>query len=161
MKGCMEHKPIVDGGDWVTFHQSTIHGWGGFARTRIPSGTRVLEYLGERIDKAESLRRCEQNNTCIFALDEAHDLDGQVTWNPARLLNHSCAPNCEALREEGHIWIRALRDIEPGEEITFNYGYDLEDYQDYPCHCGAADCVGYIVAKEFFEHVRRQQATGC
>ena len=55
----------------------------------------------------------------------------------------------------GQIWISALRDILSGEEVTFNYGFDLVDYREYPCHCGQPQCVGYMVAEEFFEHIRR------
>jgi uncharacterized protein len=104
----------------------------------------------------ESARRCEANNVYIFSLNDTHDLDGNFIWNPARLLNHSCSPNCEAELDADRIWLLALRDIEPGEELTFNYGFDLEDYRQYPCRCGSPDCVGFIVAEEFFEHVRRQ-----
>lgn len=138
----------------VTILPSSIHGMGGYAAQEIARGTRVLEYLGGRITKSESLRRCRENNQYIFGLNEQEDLDGNVEWNPARFLNHSCSPNCEALVEAGRIWLVALRDIPTGEELTFNYGYDLVDYLDYPCRCGAAICVGYIVAEEFFDHVR-------
>jgi uncharacterized protein len=137
----------------VLFKGSPIHGAGGFAKTAIRKGTRVLEYLGERISKGESLRRCEQNNAFIFTLNDEQDLDGNVAWNAARFINHSCAPNCEAEKDDDRIWIIATRDIQAGEEITFNYGYDLVDYKDYPCCCGSPQCVGYIVAEEFFEHV--------
>jgi len=141
------------------FQPSTIHGAGGFACKNIPAGTKVIEYVGERISKAESLRRCEANNEYIFMLNDQQDLDGDVDWNPARLINHSCAPNCEALLEDGRIWIVAARNIRAGEEVAFNYGFDLEDYQDYPCRCGAGNCVGFIVAEEFFDHVRRRSLT--
>jgi hypothetical protein len=97
------------------------------------------------------------NNEYIFALDGQFDLDGNAAQNPARFLNHSCAPNCEAELDAGHIWIVALRNIKAGEELTFNYGYDLDDYRDHPCRCGAPDCVGFIVAGEFFEHMRGQR----
>jgi SET domain-containing protein len=137
----------------LLFKRSPIHGTGAFAKAAIPTGTRILEYVGERISKAESLRRCEGNNECIFALNSEQDLDGDVVWNPARFINHSCKPNCEARMESERIWVVARRDIQAGEEITFNYGYDLEDYQDYPCRCGFLNCVGYIVAEEFFERV--------
>jgi len=144
--------------EWLTFKPSPIHGWGAFARKFVPRGTHVIEYVGDRIDKQESLRRCEQNNECIFALDNQYDLDGNVEWNPARLINHSCTPNCEAENEAGHIWIIAARDLHPDEEVTFNYGYDLTDYKEHPCRCGSAECAGYIVADEFLDHVRKQQA---
>jgi SET domain-containing protein len=143
--------------EWIVFRASPIHGTGGFARIDIPVGARLLEYVGEKIDKAESLRRCEADNPFIFALNDHQDLDGNVSWNPARLLNHSCTPNCDAENHDGRIWIIARRDIAAGEEITFNYGFDLTDYQEYPCHCGSADCVGYMVAEVFFPHVRRQR----
>jgi len=141
------------------FRASPIHGLGGFAKTAIGKGTRVVEYVGERISKSESLRKCEGNNEFIFSLNDEQDLDGDVAWNPARLLNHSCAPNCEAELQEDRIWIVATRDIQAGEEITFNYGYDLVDYREYPCRCGSPDCVGYIVAEEYFEHVLSREAS--
>jgi uncharacterized protein len=144
--------------DLIVFKDSPIHGRGGFAKTAIVAGTHIIEYVGERISKSESLRRCEQNNSCIFSLNAEEDLDGNVAWNPARLLNHSCAPNCEAELHEGdRLWIVARREIEPGEEVVFNYGYDLVDYREHPCRCGSAGCVGYMVAEEFFEHVRSRQ----
>lgn len=132
----------------VRIGPSAIEGTGGCARVAIGRGTRVIEYQGERISKAESLVRCEANNPYIFCLDETTDLDGSVEWNPARFLNHSCAPNCEAQMINGRIWIVALRDIAAGEEITFDYGYDWEDYKEHPCHCGAPGCFGYIVSAE-------------
>ena len=143
--------------DLFVLRDSPIHGLGGFAKTAIPRGTRIVEYVGERISKRESLLRCEQDNEYIFALNNEQDLDGNVAWNPARFLNHSCAPNSDAELRDGRIWIIARRDIQPGEEITFNYGYDLERYRDYPCRCGSPHCVGYIVAEEFFNHIRSQE----
>lgn len=138
----------------VAFRPSRIHGSGGFATTEVPAGARLIEYVGERISKEESHRRCEANNPFIFQLDDLTDLDGNVDWNPARWLNHSCAPNCEAVLDEGRIWIVALRDIAAGEELSFNYGYDLADYRDFPCRCGTPACVGFIVAEEYFSVVR-------
>jgi SET domain-containing protein len=135
--------------------ESQIHGTGVFARSSVSPGVRILEYVGERISKAESLARCEENNPYIFTLSDTEDLDGNVEWNPARFINHSCSPNCEAELDAGHIWIVARREINPGEELTFNYGYDLSDYRDYPCNCGSPDCIGYMVAEEFFDHVRK------
>ena len=138
----------------VQFKNSPIHGTGGFASQSIPKGSRIIEYVGEKIDRAETLRRCEANNEYLFYLDENFHLDGSVSWNPARFLNHSCAPNAEAAWQAGLIWIVSLRAIPAGEEITFNYCYDLEDYRDYPCRCGSLDCVGYIVAEEYFSLLR-------
>ncbi|MEI7727975.1 MAG: SET domain-containing protein-lysine N-methyltransferase [Verrucomicrobiota bacterium] len=138
----------------IEFRTSPIHGTGGYAVAFIPEGTRVIEYLGDSIDKAESQKQCEADNPYVFALDEERDLNGDVPWNPARHINHSCAPNCEAQLHDGHIWVVACRDIQPGEEVTFNYGFDLANYRDYPCRCGAPECVGFMVAEEFFDAVR-------
>jgi SET domain-containing protein len=150
----------ADRSDAVEIRHSTIHGTGGFARRAIAKDECVIEYVGDIITKAESLKRCQANNEYIFTLDETHDLDGNVDRNPARFINHGCAPNCEAQLDEGRISIIALRDIATGEELTFNYGYDLEDYREHPCRCGATACVGYIVAEEFFDHVRSQNSDG-
>ncbi len=141
--------------EWLVFKRSSIHGTGAFARCPIPEGTAIIEYVGERISKAESLARCEQDNRYIFTLTAHEDLDGRTEENLARFINHGCAPNGEAELDQERIWIRALRDIAMGEEVTFNYGYDLDDYQEHPCRCGMPECVGFIVAEEFFEHVRQ------
>jgi SET domain-containing protein len=138
----------------IAFKPSVIHGIGGFAIDAIPKGVRAIQYVGQEISKAESIERCQQGNRCIFYIDAERDLDGDVPWNPARLLNHSCAPNCDAECVDGGVWIVANRDIAAGEEITFNYNFDLVDYREYPCDCGSPNCVGYIVAEEFFAHLR-------
>lgn len=144
--------------DWLVAARSGIHGLGLFARRAIAAGTPVIEYVGQRITKAESREQCEANNVYVFTLDETWDLDGNVEWNPARWVNHSCAPNCDAELDAGRIWVVARRDIAAGEEITFNYGYDIEEYHDYPCVCGVPECVGFIVAEEYFPLVRRRRA---
>ena len=138
----------------VEFRPSSIHGLGGFATSAIQAGSRIIEYVGERITKEQALEYCSRENSFIFCLDETWDLDGSVDWNPARLMNHCCEPNCDAENIEGRIWIVARRLIQQGEEITYNYGYDLEDYREHPCRCGSPQCVGYIVAEEFFDLLR-------
>jgi uncharacterized protein len=137
---------------------SLIHGTGVFARVAIAEETRILEYVGERLTKEESWERRKANNFFIFTVTDDFDIDGAVDWNPARFINHSCGPNCEAREEDEHIWIVALRDIAAGEELSFNYGYDLEDYEEHPCICGAPECVGFMVAEEYFEEIRRKHS---
>jgi SET domain-containing protein len=149
-------KAVSAESELVIFKNSPIHGTGAFAKSAIPKGCRVIEYLGRKISKAESLRLCEEGNEFIFDLNEEQDLDGKVPWNPARLINHGCAPNCDAELEADRAWIVASRDIATGEEITYNYNFDLADYKEHPCRCGSPDCVGYMVAEEFFDHVRKQ-----
>ncbi len=142
--------------EWLELGASGIHGRGGFARCAIPAETSIIEYVGERVTKEESTRRCVEGNPYIFTINDEWDIDGDVSWNPARFLNHSCGPNCEAQQEEDRVWLVALRDIEAGEELTFNYGYDIGEWRDYPCGCGAPNCLGFIVAEEFHEKVREE-----
>lgn len=151
--------PVEQGNEFLEVRQSAIHGTGGYARRDIAVGTRLIEYVGEYISKAESERLCEADNEYIFTIDDGKDLNGKVAWNPARFINHSCAPNCEAEWDEGRIYINTLRDIQQGEELTFNYGYDLEDFHDHVCKCGTSACVGYIVAEEHWDEVRRVMAS--
>jgi uncharacterized protein len=141
---------------WVEARASGIHGMGLYAARPIPAETMVIEYVGERISKSESLLRCEAGNPFVFTIDAEHDLDGSTEANPARFINHSCAPNCEAEDHDGRIWIVTRRDIAVGEELTYNYNYDLEDYPDNPCQCGAPGCLGYMVAEELFPVVRER-----
>ena len=86
--------------DLYEVKDSSIHGTGLFARAPITAETRVLEYIGERMDKEESERRRLAGNFFVFVVTDDFDIDGAVDWNPARFINHSCAPNCEARMEE-------------------------------------------------------------
>jgi SET domain-containing protein len=126
--------------------KSYIHGKGVFAAQPIPKGTRIIQYIGERIPKAESAERLAQGNVYLFALNDRYDIDGQTLKNTARYINHSCDPNCEAVVTKHTIWIMALRDIQEGEELSYNYGLTAKQY---PCHCGAKDCCGFILAPEY------------
>lgn len=137
---------------------SVIHGQGVYATSGIAKGARIIEYVGEKIGKAESERRCNEQlessaksggaAVYVFTLDDRYDIDGNVPWNTARLINHSCEPNCEAWIEESRIFLYASRDIAAGEELTFDYGFDIECYLDHPCRCGSKGCMGYIVSRD-------------
>ncbi len=135
---------------------SPIAGLGLFATMPILKGTRVIEYTGEKIDSAEMLRRCAAGNHYVLKLNETQYLDASGKRDFARFINHSCEPNCEIQWENGRVWIAAIRDISSEEEVTYNYSFDLDDYQNFPCRCGSVQCVGFIVAEEFFDHVRSQ-----
>lgn len=156
-------KPLTS--PYIVVRTSKIHARGVFAKKNVPAETRIIEYVGEKITKAESERRADvvlhaskkdktKGAVYIFTLNKRHDIDGNVSYNTARYINHSCAPNCEAQLIRGHIWIVALRDIAKGEEITYNYGYDIEDYEDHPCCCGAPNCVGYILEEEHWPKLK-------
>ena len=158
-------RPVKQVNAFCEIRRSPIHGLGVFSSRSIRKGTRMIEYIGELIDKEESNRRGlelfeESQKTggasvYIFDLNESNDLDGNKPYNDARLINHSCEPNAEMVNEDDHLWLFALRDIRPGEEITFDYGYDLEHFMDHPCRCGTAGCVGYIVSREQWPALKR------
>jgi uncharacterized protein len=140
---------------------SEIHGRGVYATRFIAAEEKIIEYVGEIIDKDESGKRgVEQHEKAvktgdaavyIFNLTKKYDIDGNFPWNVARLINHSCEPNCEAWQTGKRIFIHALRDIGEGEELTFDYGFDVECYEEHPCLCGRGGCVGYIVSREQWE----------
>lgn len=138
---------------------SGIQGLGGFAVHDIPAGVRIVEYTGERLTPAESEARYpdvpgEQHHTFLFAIDDDVVIDAAVGGNDARFINHSCAPNCDAVIETGHIWIESIRDIRAGEELAYDYAYILEERHTpaakrrYPCYCRAATCRGTILGKK-------------
>ena len=136
--------------------KSRIAGQGLFTAQNIPKGSRILQYIGEKITKAESEKRLDQGNVYIFALNDHWDIDGQMLSNKARYINHSCNPNCTVHTTSRTIWIVALRDIKAGEELTFNYGYELDGEMEQPCTCGAERCCGYILAPQYWEAVRHK-----
>ena len=154
--------------EYCEARSSEIHGTGVYAIKDIPVGKKIIEYLGERIDKEESERRANAQMehaektgdaaVYIFTLNKKWDLDGNMPWNTARLLNHSCAPNCEAWIEDKQIFLYSLREIAKGEELTFDYGFDIENYEDHPCLCGSDDCVGYIVGRDYWEELAARLA---
>ena len=147
---------------------SAIHGRGVYATQDIPADTKIIEYVGELIDKEESERRawaqhaksqeCGDAAVYIFTLTSKLDIDGNVPWNTARLINHSCEPNCEAWIDGKRIFIHALNDIKEGDELTFDYAFDVECYEDHPCLCGRKSCVGFIVSREQWPELKKKLA---
>jgi SET domain-containing protein len=147
------------GNEYFLVRRSGIQGMGGFACRHIPAGTRLIEYTGERLTPAQAEARypddaAGRHHTYLFAVDDALVIDAAVGGNDARFLNHSCAPNCDAVIDDGRIWIETIHDIEPGEELVYDYAYVLNERHTpaakkrYPCHCGAVTCRGTILAKK-------------
>ena len=142
---------------YFEIRSSRIQGRGAFALRRIRKGTRLIEYLGEAISHDEADRRYDddtmkRHHTFLFTLDDETVIDAARGGNEARFINHSCDPNCEAVIEDGHIYIEAIRTIQPGEELVYDYQYerapdaDESDEARYPCRCGSPNCRGTILA---------------
>ena len=140
----------------IEVRESPLHGLGVFARNPIGKGTRVIEYLGERVSHTEADRRYEHKDaadahTFLFIVDARTVIDAGVDGNEARFINHACEPNCESVIEGRRVYIDALRAIAPGEELTYDYQIQREpdDPADvdtiFACHCGSARCRGSML----------------
>jgi uncharacterized protein len=140
----------------VEVRASPLHGLGVFARAPIARGTRIFEYLGERVSHAEADRRYEHkspqdSHTFLFIADEQTVIDAGIGGNEARFVNHACEPNCESVIEHSRVFIDALRDIGAGEELTYDYQIrrERDDPPDidavFACRCGAARCRGSML----------------
>ena len=133
---------------------SSIQGRGVFATQPIRKGTRLIEYVGERISTEEADSRYEDevpSAVLLFMVDKRTVIDAAVGGNDARFINHSCEPNCQPVKEAGRVYIDTLRAISPGEELTYDYSLtrdELDDAQtelDYACHCGSPNCRGTMM----------------
>jgi SET domain-containing protein len=143
----------------IEVRESPIHGRGVYARTHIKKGKRILEYVGERISHEEADRRYlakgqDDGHTFFFVVDERTVIDGGSGGNESRFVNHSCNPNCETVIEGRRVFVEAIRDIEPGEELVYDYQLtwestdDPEDLALYACRCGAKNCRGTMLDPE-------------
>jgi uncharacterized protein len=135
---------------------SPIHGYGVFAARRIRKGTTVVEYLGDRVTHAQADARYEDkdpndNHTFLFTVDAKTVIDGGVNGNEARYINHGCDPNCESTTRNKRIFIDAIRTIQPGEELAYDYQIqrDSDDAANvdevFACRCGAKSCRGSML----------------
>ena len=138
----------------LTIRPSAIHATGCFTTTPIRKGARVAEYTGPRINKEEADARYENSTvTYLFGLgDGSIVIDGE---GPAKYINHSCDPNCESSEVRGRIWIKALRKISAGEELTYDYCLYDGGEDEAICNCGAKKCRGTMYSKE---EIRRRKA---
>ena len=163
----MGREPITS--KYIEVRESEIHGTGVFAKTKVPKDKKVIEYIGEKITKKESARRSialiEKNRgsetdgaVYIFEVNKRHDIDGNIPENTARFINHSCDPICEPDVIKNRVWLISTRKIKKGEELSYNYGFDLDGYEDHICKCGAKKCVGYITAEDNWPKLKKKLA---
>lgn len=147
----------------IATRKSVIHGNGMFAVQPLKKGTRLIEYKGKRRTHAQADRDAsgdaDSGHTFLFTLNDEYVIDANYDGNEARWINHSCSPNCEAVVEEhdgkdrrkDRIFIEAIRDIKPGEELAYNYGITLEERHTprmkkiWECRCGSPKCTGTML----------------
>jgi uncharacterized protein len=149
-------EPDLTISELIEVRRSNVHGLGVFATQRIAKGTRIIEYVGERVSHAEADRRYEEkdandSHTFLFIVDKKTVIDAGVDGNDARFFNHSCDPNCESTVTNKRVYIESIRDIEPGDELTYDYQIQREDDDPdnidevFACRCGFAQCRGTML----------------
>ena len=147
--------PIVTS-DLIEVRNSPVHGRGVFAVQPIRKGTRIIEYLGDRVSHQAADKRYEDhdesdNHTFLFIVDKHTVIDAGVGGNDARFINHQCEGNCESVIENRRVFIEATRDIAPGEELGYDYeiGREKDDPPNvdeiYACRCGSPQCRGTML----------------
>jgi len=140
----------------IEVRDSPVHGRGVFALAHITKGTRVIEYLGERVSHKEADDRYDDhdvndNHTFLFIVDKHTVIDAAVGGNDARFINHQCEGNCESVIEHRRVFIDAARDIAPGDELGYDYeiGREKDDPPNvdeiYACRCGSPQCRGTML----------------
>ena len=141
----------------IQVRRSGVHGRGVFALQDIAEGEVLIEYVGEIISWPEAQQRhphdpTDPNHTFYFHINESRVIDAKVGGNSSRWINHACSANCEADEKDGRIFIKALRNIRSGEELSYDYGlvidgrYTAKLKAEYPCWCGAKACRGTLLA---------------
>ena len=129
--------------------KSKIDKNGLYANQDIKQGTRIIEYKGKIISNRQSEVDPKFDNEkaiYLFNINKRYDLDGDFKFNTARLINHSCDPNCEVFGSGLKVWVFAMKNIKKGEELSYDYGFSFDkDFKNFPCKCGSKKCAGYIV----------------
>jgi SET domain-containing protein len=139
----------------IEVRQSTIHGQGAFATRPIRKGERIIEYVGERMPWDAASEDPDDPHTFLFGLSDGNlVINAAIAGNDSRWINHSCEPNCEAVEEKQRVFIYALRRLQPGEELFYDYALEIDEprtpetEKQFKCYCGARTCRGTLLAPE-------------
>ena len=140
----------------IEVRNSPVHGSGVFALRKIRKGSTIIEYLGDRVTHEEVDERYADkldtdSHTFLFTVNSKIVIDAGSNGNDARFINHSCDPNCESTIKKKRVFIEAIRTIEPGDELAYDYQIQ-RDPDDPPnvdevfaCRCGAEKCRGSML----------------
>jgi SET domain-containing protein len=148
-KRARKKKPMIA----LEVRQSTVHGRGVYTLGPIKKGARIIEYKGTQVPWESATPQADGPHTFLFGLTNGRDvIDPEVGGNEARWINHSCAPNCEAIEEGDRVFIYAMRSLLPGEELFYDYGLEVDEprtkklEREYQCRCGSPTCRGTLLA---------------
>jgi SET domain-containing protein len=146
-KNSKNRKPTVR----IEVRESGVHGHGVYAMQSIAKGTRIIEYTGQRVSWEGAPNDEDDPHTFNFGLDNGEVINPEIGGNDARWINHGCDPNCEAIEEDDRIFICAIRDIQAGEELFYDYALEIdepiteESKKKFACHCRSPDCRGTML----------------
>jgi hypothetical protein len=168
MRRAQATRAATEENPYVVVRQSKIHGRGVYASRRIRKGTRIIEYVGDRIshdvaDARYDAKPADDGHTFLFVVDDDVCIDAGIGGNAARFINHKCDANCETVIEDRRVFIESIRTIEPGEELGYDYQLTWESTDDpeelklYTCRCGAANCRGTMLDRESLDAKRRKE----
>lgn len=135
----------------IEVRESGVHGRGVYTRQFIPKGKRIIEYTGQRVSWEAAPDDNNDPHTFNFGLENGEVINPEIGGNDARWINHSCNPNCEAVEEDDRIFIYAMRNIQPGEELLYDYQLEIDEpiteasKKKFACYCGASNCRGTML----------------
>ena len=142
--------------------KSNIDNKGLYASQDIKDHTKIIEYKGKILTKKQVEENSKFDNEkaiYLFNINKKYDLDGDFKYNIARLINHSCDPNCEVFGTGLKVWVYAIKDIKKDEELTYDYGFGFdEDYKDFPGRCRSKNCAKYIVRSESRWRIKKSKS---
>jgi len=136
----------------IEVRQSGIHGRGVYAMQFIPEDKRIIEYTGERTSWEGAPDDDSDPHTFNFGLENGDVINPEIGGNDARWINHSCNPNCEAIEQGDRIFIYAIRNIQAGEELLYDYRLEIDEpiteasKKKFACLCRASNCRGTMLA---------------
>jgi SET domain-containing protein len=141
----------------IQVRNSAVHGRGVYAVAPIEAGERIIEYTGELIDWDEAMDRhphdpAQPHHTFYFHIEDGRVIDALFGGNSSRWINHACEPNCETDEVDGRVFIKALQDIFPGDELFYDYGLTIDERytaklkKEFACYCGSPGCRGTMLA---------------
>lgn len=137
----------------IEARESGVHGKGAYAIRPIRKGRRIIEYTGKIMLWGDASEDPDDPHTFLFGLSDGKNvINAAIDGNDARWINHSCDPNCEAVEEDDRVFIYALRDLSPGEELFYDYALEIDEprseemEKQFQCFCRSPKCRGTLLA---------------
>ena len=138
MKKAKKRKSKYTPGTYALRVRKSEMGKGLFTEQEIPKGACIIEYIGKVVSEEVAIR---DRGKYLFEVEKGKTIDGNIPSNLARYINHSCAPNCEAIGPKGKVFIFSRKRIKAGTELFYDYGKDYFDEHIKKTGCRCAKCA--------------------